>query len=692
MNFTIVKIATKEATDDEEYLQQLHGPNHFVKTEAFTVLPPLSPQIPGPPPTPSPYRILPPIVSRKRPSFVIIQELGSRPQSREPSPSGRVSPFRGCGFKPSATSREHSPSRQDDDSPLDETADNDKTRESRSRLPVASKKTLTRKVSKSASPARPKSGIPVPLNRRISCSQTSKVNQKSPLKSSENLLGRRPTVSESDLKSALRRSNTNVKQLPPSVGTLRKPPVPRQTRSVSKSSTSKISTAAAGGDTKKTTPTASPARRNLYLGKNEALRKTGEGGGKDTLFKSSPTRPKTLPKLQSKIVSAKSKENLSPCSNPPIPIKVVKSPSKITKTPSRPPTKTPKKDAAKLTTLKKVEETAVAKPEDCGVHCNAKSTTATVTATTSAVIADPSIPAAATTIASSAGEDTNSTTSTAETITSAQSNEVQKGSKPLKAMVKRVGRKALTTGNLIAALRKSAREVENKTDAGTGEEKTNERKELPHMDTSISLPISIATTNLTESSVTLIRTTTEPALAPVQPELISEIRSALIDAKAAEEAVCSQKEVNDVVAEVAGEAAAAASAAAISSLSEVKTAVSAATINSSPEVKTAATTNATAISNPLEVKKSKVDVVEGAIRPVESVKLMAQSTEEVQSKGSPHPVHVVAVAKIEEPKQEMTSTIMEIKQEADGEVQSVNASNRSENRNGISKSSWLNER
>lgn len=692
MNYTIVKIATKEVTDDEECPQYPHTPSHFVKTEAFTVLPPLSPQIPGPPPTPSPYRILPPIVSRKRPSFVIIQELGSRPQSREPSPSGRVSPFRGCGFKPSPTSREHSPSRQNDDSPQDETGDSDKTRESRSRLPVASKKTPTRKVSKSVSPARPKSGIPVPLSRRISCSPTSKINQKSPLKSSENLLGRRPAVSESDLKSALRRSNTNVKQLSPSGGTPRKPPVPRQTKTVAKSGTLKSKTAS--GDTKKTTPTASPARRNLYLGRNEALKKTGEGGGKDSLVKSSPTRPKTLPKTSSKIVSAKSKENLSPCSNPPIPMKVVKSPSKITKTSSRPPARTPKTDAANSTALGKVKEAVAAKPEDCKVQSNSDGATdtATITATTTD-IAEPPIPAAsATTIASSATEDTNSTTSTIETIVGTQSNEVEKSSKPLKAMMKRVGRKALTTGNLMAALRKSASEAKNKTETSTSEEKTDERKELPHMDTSRSLPISIVTANLTESSVTLIRTTTEPALAPVQPELISEIRSALVDARAAEEAMCTQKELSEVASGVASEASANINSAAINGISEMKTTANAATINSSPEKKTATITNITTISNPLDMKKCKGEAVEEVVRQVESVRLMAEPKKETQSKGSPHPVHVVAVTKIEEPKQEMTSTIVEMKQEADSEVQSVNASNRSENRNGMSKSSWLNER
>lgn len=653
MSYTIVKIASKVAIDDEEeYLHQPNGPSHFVKTEAFTVLPPLSPQIPGPPPTPSPYRILPPIVSRKRPSFVIIQELGSRPQSREPSPSGRVSPFRGCGFKPSPTSREPSPSRQDD-SPPNETADNDKSHESRSRLPVASKTTPTHKISKSVSPARPKSsGIPVPLNRRTSHSQSSKVNQKSPLKSSENLLGRRPTVSESDLKSALHKSNANVKQFPSTIGTPRKPPVPRQPRTVAKPGTPKGMTTLAGSDAKKSAPTASPARRNLYLGNNEALKKTGEIVGRDGLVKSSPTRPKTLPRSPSKVGSAKSKENLSPCSNPPTPMKVVKGSTRMTKTPSRPPSKSPKKSVVKPMGLAKLEEAAATKPEDCKAHVESNNPSST------AIIADPSVPAISPTIASSPSEVTNTFDVTPETTASTQSNEVEKNSKPLKAMVKRVGRKALTTGNLMAALKKTASESKNKTEEDNDEEKADERKELPHMDTSKSLPISIATTNLTESSVTLIRTTTEPALAPVEPELITEIRSALIDAKAAEDMVCMQKEVNNVGAKVTGETAFVADTAA----------------------------------NLPEVKKSKVEVVNEVNPQVQSVTSMTKSTEETQLKGSPHPVHVIAVAKIEEPKQEMTSKIVEIKQEADSEVQSINASNQRENRNGISKSSWLNEK
>lgn len=634
MNYTIVKIAARDATDDdEEYIHQAHVPSHFVKTEAFTVLPPLSPKIPGPPPTPSPYRILPPIVSRKRPSFVIIQELGSRPQSREPSPSGRVSPFRGCGFKPSATSRESSFCGQDEDSSPEKTADK---RESRSRLPVASKKAPTHRVSKSASPAPLKnSGIPVPLNRRISyCPKYTKdtlrsMNQKLPLKSSENLLTQRPAVSESDLKSALNKPNTNRHSTP------RKAPIPRQPKLAAKSSTprSPSTKLPAAKDTRKVPP-ASPNRRNLYLGKNEALKKNAETAGK-VATKTSPSRPKTLPKLQSKVVSAKSKENLSPCSNPPT-MKVAKAPATGSKT--------LKRDTVKTSALEKVKVVATTKPDDCGTHCNTEGEPY-ITATTAVVPETPTVASPTSSV------ETTGTSSVSPSTPNAQTSDPEK-SKPLKAMVKRVGRKALTTGNLIAALKKTANEAKSKTQ--DGEAKVEDKKDLPHMDTTRSLPISIATTNLTDSSVTLIRTTTEPALAPVEPELITEIRSALIEAKnAADEAICTQKEIKDAAAEAVGE-------------------VSAVVTNSPAEVK--------------------AEVLEEVIREVDSAKAMVQPREEVPSKGSPRPVHVIAVTKIEEPKQEIMSTVVEIKQEADSEVQSVNASNQSENRNGISKSSWLNKK
>lgn len=79
-----------------------------MRTNAFTVLPPLSPQIPGPPPTPKPYRCRPPQLAKKENSaFVILTEIA---RARTPSPpGGRVSPFRGRGFKP-GNSRHASPS------------------------------------------------------------------------------------------------------------------------------------------------------------------------------------------------------------------------------------------------------------------------------------------------------------------------------------------------------------------------------------------------------------------------------------------------------------------------------------------------------------------------------------------------------------------------------------------------------
>jgi len=91
--------------------------------------------------------------------------------------------------------------------------------------------------------------------------------------------------------------------------------------------------------------------------------------------------------------------------------------------------------------------------------------------------------------------------------------------------VRTVGRKALTTSNLLSAIKKR----------NMADDKADDKKELSHTDTSRSLPISICGTGMTESAVTLIRTTTEPALAPVQPELISEIRSAINDVRNVDE-------------------------------------------------------------------------------------------------------------------------------------------------------------
>ncbi|XP_014253459.1 rho GTPase-activating protein gacO [Cimex lectularius] len=63
------------------------------RQQAFTVLPPLSPRLPPPPPTPAATRMAPLTVAHKENSaFVILADIGD-------PPSGRASPFRGRGFR-----------------------------------------------------------------------------------------------------------------------------------------------------------------------------------------------------------------------------------------------------------------------------------------------------------------------------------------------------------------------------------------------------------------------------------------------------------------------------------------------------------------------------------------------------------------------------------------------------------------
>ncbi|XP_046676395.1 serine/arginine repetitive matrix protein 1-like [Homalodisca vitripennis] len=133
--------------------------------EAFKVLPPLSPELPAPPRAPAPHRVAPPVSRREKTAFVILNDERP-PPSRGTSPSGRVSPFRGRGFR-EETSRHASR----EPSPSPETARKNPPRSrSRSRLPVAAPRTQNG-TSTSSSPVRGNaSGIPKPVNRRNSLS------------------------------------------------------------------------------------------------------------------------------------------------------------------------------------------------------------------------------------------------------------------------------------------------------------------------------------------------------------------------------------------------------------------------------------------------------------------------------------------------------------------------------------------
>lgn len=140
--------------------------------ETFRVLPPLSPEIPAPPPAPTPYRVAPFTVKRRDESaFVIIADPSER-KSPDPSPaSGRVSPFRAHGFKESASrhaSRDPSPMRQE---PTGRMPPKSHLSRSRSKLPIASPGYVSGRNSTSSSPNRNQTtSIPKPISRRSSLS------------------------------------------------------------------------------------------------------------------------------------------------------------------------------------------------------------------------------------------------------------------------------------------------------------------------------------------------------------------------------------------------------------------------------------------------------------------------------------------------------------------------------------------
>ncbi|XP_008479783.2 uncharacterized protein LOC103516588 [Diaphorina citri] len=120
-------------------------------TESFSVLPPLSPQIPAPPRTPEPYRLTPTQVKRDtRNAFVILPEVSPPVRSRSPSPGGRASPFKIRTFRESTLPSRHA---------------------SREPSPEKRKSILKRKSSLSSSPTRfPAKLPPTDYRRRQSLS------------------------------------------------------------------------------------------------------------------------------------------------------------------------------------------------------------------------------------------------------------------------------------------------------------------------------------------------------------------------------------------------------------------------------------------------------------------------------------------------------------------------------------------
>ncbi|KAI5737566.1 hypothetical protein M8J76_014779 [Diaphorina citri] len=115
-------------------------------TESFSVLPPLSPQIPAPPRTPEPYRLTPTQVKRDtRNAFVILPEVSPPVRSRSPSPGGRASPFKIRTFRESTLPSRHA---------------------SREPSPEKRKSILKRKSSLSSSPTRFTAKLPPTDYRR----------------------------------------------------------------------------------------------------------------------------------------------------------------------------------------------------------------------------------------------------------------------------------------------------------------------------------------------------------------------------------------------------------------------------------------------------------------------------------------------------------------------------------------------
>lgn len=133
--------------------------------EAFKVLPPLSPELPAPPRAPQSHRVAPPASRREKTAFVILHDEKPPPLSRDASPNGRVSPFRGRGFREESTIR-YVPSRDPSPGQSKEVGRG----RTRSKLPVASPRKI-QSTSTSNSPVRGSpSHIPKPISRRSSLS------------------------------------------------------------------------------------------------------------------------------------------------------------------------------------------------------------------------------------------------------------------------------------------------------------------------------------------------------------------------------------------------------------------------------------------------------------------------------------------------------------------------------------------
>ncbi|XP_076262983.1 mechanosensory transduction mediator stumble [Rhynchophorus ferrugineus] len=74
---------------------------HYLAPGAFTVLPTDASRLPDPPPAPPPYKLTSSTRRNKHQSFAIIGEVAfTGTESRNISPTGRVSPFKGHGFNP----------------------------------------------------------------------------------------------------------------------------------------------------------------------------------------------------------------------------------------------------------------------------------------------------------------------------------------------------------------------------------------------------------------------------------------------------------------------------------------------------------------------------------------------------------------------------------------------------------------
>lgn len=456
--------------------------NKFIKTDAFIVLPSFSSQIPAPPPTPDPYRVLPPIVSRKEPSFVILQEVGSRRISRELSSPhlGQVISFRGCGFK--SFPRERSAPET-----LRENKVSDKLCRSNSRLKNVERRKSIRKLSKSVSPIRRNScNISRPLNRKISYStnQVTEIFSKINLdyltsrncKSSENLYHCSKDVREPQ--------NTKMARvLPMKLDVMTN--TARELQMVPLNKNEQIR------ETKRNlvkTPRRIPVPL-IYAVKCEATIQAEENATNSEKKESAfPARSKTNSALTgpSKNISAKSKGSLLPSPKGLSSTKNINS-NKVQNSPSRPVRSSsksgvnPKKSLVDRVknenTIDKINITMVAEEMTPVIATIEESTTGLVK----------------------------------------QSTEQIKDLADKFNLVRTARHKALTTCDLLKSTKKK-----NTTDA-----KPCDRKKLLSTDTSRSL---LTGSVMTESAVTLTRATTAPALAPIpQNHQITEIGSAIND-------------------------------------------------------------------------------------------------------------------------------------------------------------------